>query len=159
MSKLEIIAEPGVPHLETARDFKASPELLLRAHVEPDLLKQWMGPRRLSLEIPYIEAHDGGRWRFVHRDEEGNAFGFRGVFHGEPSVADGVIQTFEFEGAPGAVSLQTLTFEPLANGMTRLRSKATYLDVAHRDAEIEAGMEGGLTESYDRLEELVAAEA
>src|SRR5438093_219974 len=81
-----------------------------RAHVEPELVKQWLGPSKYEVVIDRYEVRDGGRWRFVHRDTEGHEFGFRGVFHGTPSVENGIVQTWEFEGAPGHVSLQTATF-------------------------------------------------
>ncbi len=71
---------------------------------------QWLGPRQYTMTIERFDLRDGGTWRYVHADDAGNAFGFHGVFHGEPSP-DGIVQTFEFEGAPGHVSMDTVTFE------------------------------------------------
>ena len=111
MSELKITAELGFRKNLTERELDAPPELVFRAYAEPELLVQWLGPRKYTMTIDRFElpAH-GGSWRYIHSDDEGNAWGFHGVFHGEPSL-DGIVQTFEFEGAPGHVSLETATFE------------------------------------------------
>ena len=90
-----------------AKDRRAVRDLVYRASTEPDLLIQWLGPSRFEMSIDAYDVRAGGRWRYVHRDADGNEFGFHGVFHGDPSP-DGMVQTFEFEGAPGHVSLETL---------------------------------------------------
>ena len=154
MAKTQITAEPGVPYIEITREFEAPRELLFRAHVDPELLVQWMGPRRLTLTVDRLEARDGGTWRFVHRDAEGNEYGFRGVHHGTPSP-EGIVRTFEFEGAPGHVSLEWLTFEE-RDGKTLLRANSVYQSVEARDAMVRSGMEQGVNDSMERLEELVA---
>ncbi len=153
MSTLEITANPDTPQLVMTREFDAPPELLLRAFIEPELLAQWLGPRSLTMQVDYLEARDAGRWRYVHRDADGNEYGFHGVFHGTPSL-EGVVQTREFEGAPGHVSLETATFENLG-GRTLLRMNAVYQSVEARDAEIASGMESGVRDSMDRLQELL----
>jgi len=153
-SKTQIIAEPDTQTIKITRAFSAPRELLFRAYTEPDLLAQWLGPRQYTMTIDRYEARDGGTWRYVHSDEAGNAFGFHGVFHGDPSL-DGIVQTFEFEGWPGRVSLETLTFEEQGE-TTLVRTNAVYQSVADRDAMIESGMEEGLNDGYDRLDELVA---
>lgn len=149
-----IIAEPGIQQIEIVREFDAPPELLFRAHTDPELLIQWLGPRRLTMRVDRFEARDGGTWRYIHRDADGTEYGFHGVFHGDPSL-EGIVQTFEFEGAPGHVSLETMTFEEL-DGRTRLRNLAVYQSVAARDAMVQSGMEDGLNEGYERLDELIA---
>jgi uncharacterized protein YndB with AHSA1/START domain len=154
MGTTQIIAQPGVQQIEIVREFDAPRDLLFRAHSDPDLLVQWLGPRALTMTIDHLDARHGGTWRYTHRDADGNEFGFHGVFHGTPSV-DGIVQTFEFEGAPGHVSLETLTFEE-HDGRTRLRAVSVFQSVEDRDAMIESGMESGLNEGYDRLDELVA---
>jgi uncharacterized protein YndB with AHSA1/START domain len=149
-----ITAQPGTPFIDLEREFDAPVDLVYRAHVEPELLKQWLGPARYEMTIEEYDVRDGGRWRFTHRDDAGNAYGFHGVFHGEPSTA-GILQTFEFDGAPGHVSLDALTFEP--NGhRTRIRIHSVYQSVEARDAMVESGMEGGVNEGYDRLDALVS---
>jgi uncharacterized protein YndB with AHSA1/START domain len=154
MARTQIIAEPGVPQIVIAREFAAPRELLFRAHIEPQLLVQWLGPRELTMTVDRLEARDGGRWRYTHRDAAGQEYAFHGVFHGTPS-SDGIVQTFEFEGAPGHVSLQTLTFED-QGGKTLLRTNAVFQSVEDRDGMLQSGMEQGVNDSMERLDELVA---
>ena len=153
MGKTEIIAEPGTPFLQITREFDAPKELLFRAHTEPDLLVQWLGPRGLTMTVDRFEVRDGGIWRYTHRDADGNDYGFHGVFHGDPSI-DGIVQTFEFEGAPGHVMLEWLTFEE-RDGKTTLRANSVAQSVEDRDAMVASGMETGVVEGYERLDELL----
>lgn len=156
MSRTTIIAEPGMPQIVITREFDAPPELVFRAHTEPELLKRWLGPRHVTMEVDHLDARHGGTWRFVHRDTDGAEYGFRGVFHGTPSVEAGIVQTWEFEGAPGHVDLETATFEARGS-RTLLRVSAVYQSVEARDAMVESGMETGVNEGYERLDELLAA--
>ena len=155
MSETTFIAEPGTPQLKMEREFDAPRELLFRAYTEPELVEQWLGPRRLGTRVEALEPRDGGQWRFINIDEDGSEYAFRGVFHGDPSPENGIVQTWEFEGAPGHVSLETLTFEE-RDGRTLVKANAVYQTVEARDANIAHGMEGGARESYERLAELVA---
>lgn len=155
MGTTQISAPPGLPFIDISREFQASPELLFRAHSEPDLVAQWLGPRKYEIAIEEYDCRDGGRWRYVHRDDQGHAFAFHGVFHG-PQSPDGMVQTFEFEGAPGHVSLDSMRFEDLGGGRTRLVGRSVYQSVEARDAMVESGMEIGLNEGYGRLDDLVA---
>jgi len=154
MATMQIIAEPSVPIVVISSEFDAPRELVYRAHIEPELLVQWLGPRRLTMTIDHQEVRDGGRWRFVHRDADGNEFGFHGVFHGEPSP-EVTVRTFEYEGAPGHVSLEMLTLEEL-DGKTLARTVSVYESVEDRDAMVQSGMEKGVREGTERLEELLA---
>lgn len=153
MPKTEIIAEKGKPNLTILREFDAPRELLLRAYTEPELLSQWLGPRGLEMKVEQFEARDGGRYRYIHTDEAGNEYRFRGVFHGDPSV-DSIVQTFEYEGWPGHVSLDSLWFEE-RNGKTFVRSVSAFQSVEDRDAMVESGMERGVVEGHERLDELL----
>src|SRR5258708_23389768 len=110
-AKTRITAEPGLPQIVITREFAAPRELVYRAHSDPELLMQWLGPRDLTMTIDRFDVRDGGTWRYIHRDADGNEAAFHGVFHGTPSPENGIVQTFEFEGAPGHVSLETLTLE------------------------------------------------
>ena len=94
---------PGFRRSSTSRELDAPLALVYRAFTEPDLLAQWLGPRKYTMTVERYDLRDGGTWRYLHADDAGNAYGFHGVFHGEPSP-DGIVQTFEFEGAPGHVS-------------------------------------------------------
>ena len=154
MTKLEITAEPGVPQIQTSREFDAPRELLFRAYTDPELLVQWLGPRRLTMVMDCHELRDGGRWRFIHRDAEGNEYGFHGVYHGTPSP-DSIVRTFEFEGFPGHVALETATFEE-HSGKTVVRTNSVYQSVEDRDGHLQSGMEQGMNESVERLDELIA---
>ena len=141
------------PALRISRRYPASCEKVWRAWTEPELLKQWLGPAKYDMDIESWDVRDGGRWRYVHRGPEGE-FGFHGVFHGEPSP-DAFVQTFEFEGAPGHVSLERLTLEE-RNGRTIARTHSTFQSVEARDAMIASGMESGMNEGFDRLDDLLA---
>jgi uncharacterized protein YndB with AHSA1/START domain len=154
MTELKVTAEPGVPQVFTERTFDAPRELVFRAFIEPELLVQWLGPRQYTMTIDRFDARDGGTYRYVHADDAGNAFGFHGVFHGEPSP-DGFVQTFEFEGAPGNVSMDTLTLEE-RDGKTTVRTNSLFQSVEARDAMVQSGMAEGMNDGYDRLDELVA---
>lgn len=154
-AKTQMIAEPGMPQLVITRDFDAPRELLFRAYTEPELLVQWLGPRRMTMKVDHFDVRDGGTWRYTHADADGSEHGFHGVFHGTPSATDGIVQTFEYEGAAGHVSLETLTFEE-RDGKTLVRTNDVFQSVEDRDAAIASGMEYGINESMERLEELLA---
>jgi len=153
MANVHIAAPAGVPQIITSAEFDAPRYLVFRAFMEPELLSQWLGPRRLTMTIDEHDPRDGGRYRYVHRDAEGNKYVFRGVFHGDPTP-DGAVQTFEFEGAPGHVSLDTLTLEE-HNGRTIVTTNSVFQSVADRDAMIANGMEVGVREGYELLDELL----
>jgi uncharacterized protein YndB with AHSA1/START domain len=151
-----ITAQPGTPFIEVRRDFAATPAQLFRAYTSPELLVQWLGPRDKRMELIEYDARSGGSYRYVHRDSEGREFGFRGVFH-TVAAEEHIIQTFEWEGAPNQVSLESLTFEPVVGG-TRLHTHSIFPSVEARDTAIANGMERGIAESMDRLDELLTAQ-
>jgi uncharacterized protein YndB with AHSA1/START domain len=155
MKELQIKAEPGTPFIEVTREFDAPRELIFRAHVEPDLVRQWMGPAKYEMTIHTWEVRDGGAWRFTQRDASGNEFGFHGVFHGTPTP-DNMVQTFEFEGAPGHVELDTLRMEE-HDGRTIVRVESVHQSVEARDAMLNGGMTTGVEEGYRRLDALLAS--
>ncbi len=154
MTELKVTAEPSVPQILTEREFDAPRHLIYRAFTEPDLLVQWLGPRKYTMTIDRYDLRHGGSWRYVHADDAGNSYGFHGVFHGEPSTA-GIVQTFEFEGAPGHVSMDTVTFEE-KGGKTIVRTNSVFQSVQARDAMVDSGMEYGMSEGYERLDEMLA---
>jgi uncharacterized protein YndB with AHSA1/START domain len=155
MAKTQITAEPGVPQVVVEREFDAPRELVFRAHVEPDLLVQWLGPRDLTMRIEEFDVRHGGRWRYVHTDPDGNEHGFHGVFHGTPSPEAGIVQTFEYEGSPGHVALDTLVLED-RDGRTLVRTITSFQAVEDRDAMVASGMEVGIHDSHQRMDELLA---
>jgi uncharacterized protein YndB with AHSA1/START domain len=152
VSRTTIDAPAGVPFIDVSREFDAPRDLVWKAWTEPELLKQWLGPAKYEMVIDEYEVRDGGRWRYVHRGD-GGEFGFHGVFHGEPSP-DGFTQTFEFEGAPGHVSLDRLTLEE-RDGKTIARTHSTFQSVEARDAMVDNGMADGMNEGFDRLDALL----
>lgn len=155
MTNAKLSAPPGVPQTITTAEFDAPRLLVFRAFMEPELLSRWLGPRRTTMTIDEFDPRDAGRYRYIHRDEQGNSYAFHGVFHGDPTL-DGAVQTFEYEGAPGHVSLDTLTLEE-RDGRTSVRINSLYQSVEDRDAMLEAGMETGVREGMERLEELLTS--
>lgn len=155
-NKTTITVEPGKQELFVTREFDAPRALVFKAHTDPKLFVQWIGPRDLSTRLESFEPVSGGKWRFVQKDQDGHEFGFHGVFH-EVSP-ERVIQTFEFDGLPesGHVVLETLRLEDLPNGRTRLTTQSVYQSVADRDGMVQAGMETGVVEGYERLDEILA---
>lgn len=154
MSATKIETPAGVPFIDITRVFDAPRDLVFRAYTDPELLVQWLGPRKYKMTIDKYDLRDGGQWRYVHSDDEGNAWGFHGVFHGD-QTPDGMLQTFEFEGAPGHVSLESLSLEE-KDGKTIMRNHAVYQSVEARDAMVESGMEEGMNDGFDRLDDLLA---
>ena len=153
MGTTKITAEPSLPYIDMSREFDAPRDLVYRAFTDPDLLAQWLGPRRLTMIVDKFDVRDGGAWRYIHRDQDGTEYGFHGVFHGTPTP-DAMVQTFEFEGAPGHISLDTITLEE-RDGRTLLRGHSVYQSIEDRNAMVESGMETGLNEGFDRLQELL----
>ncbi len=154
MGTTQITAKPGIPQILIDREFDAPREFVFRAFTDPDLMVQWLGPRRFTMIVDRFDLRDGGTWRYIHRDDDGNDFGFHGVFHGTPSL-DGIVQTFEFEGAPGHVQMDTATFEE-RDGKTVVHLNSVYQTIEGRDAMIASGMEAGLNEGFERLDEMIA---
>ena len=153
MSKTQIDVPLGVPFIDMEREFDAPRDLVFKAWTDPDLMVQWLGPRKYEMRVEKYDLRDGGQWRYVHVDADGNEFGFHGVFHGD-QTPDGMLQTFEFEGAPGNVALDALTLEE-RDGKTVVRSHSVYQSVEARDAMVEGGMESGVNEGFERLDELL----
>jgi uncharacterized protein YndB with AHSA1/START domain len=156
--KTTILAEPGKQEVLITREFDAPRELVFQAFTDPELYVQWLGPRRLTTMLDIFEPRSGGRWRYLQKDQGGKEFGFHGVYH-EVRAPERIIDTFEFEGLPeaGHVALETLTLQALPGGRTRLTAQSVFQSVADRDGMLQSGMEEGLSESYERLAELLQA--
>ncbi|WP_322759908.1 SRPBCC family protein [Frankia sp. Cr2] len=152
-SETTIEADSKIPIIRMTRDFRATPEQLLRAHTDPVLFAQWVGPRSLTTRIDYWEARTGGRWRYV-ATRDGVKFGFHGCFH--EVRPDRIVQTFTFEGEPDSVALETLWFDDLGDGRTRLRTQSLVDSFEGRDAWLSSGMETGVDEGYAKLDEMLS---
>lgn len=156
-NRTTITAEPGKLDLLVVREFEAPRDLVFKAYTDPELVKQWLGPRRLKMTIEKFESKDGGSYRYIHEDPEGNKFAFSGVNH-EVKPPERIIGTFEFEGLPerGHVALQTARFEALPGGRTRVIAQSVFQSVADRDGMLQSGMDRGINEGFDRLDEVLA---
>lgn len=154
--KTRISAPAGEPYIDMEREFDAPAALVHRAYVEPELVRQWLGPRKYEMVIERWDARAGGSYRYVHRDAD-SSYGFHGVFHA--MAPESMIQTFEFDGAPGHVSLDAQKIEDIGNGRSRLTSRTVFQSVADRDAMAESGMADGVEDGYLRLDELLAGMA
>ncbi len=150
----EISVDPEVPLVRITREFDAPPEKVFRAHADPELVSQWLGPRRLTMRIDHFDCRRGGSYRYVHR-EDGNEYGFYGCFH-DVRPGELIVQTFTFEGVPDGVALERLVFEDLGDGRTRLVGTSLVDSFEARDAFVASGMEEGVREGYERLDELLA---
>jgi len=153
--KLTIIVEPGKQQVVMTRLFDVPRERLFKGFTDPILVARWWGPAKYTTTIDKMNAIPGGVWRFVQRDAQGHEFAFHGVYH-EVSFPWRLVNTFEFEGTPGHVSLETTTFEE-QEGKTLLMQRAIFESVEDRDAMIQSGMEAGASESMERLATLMAS--
>jgi uncharacterized protein YndB with AHSA1/START domain len=150
----EIELDSKVPAVHIIREFDAPVEDLYRAHVEAELFAQWIGPRGLEMRIDRFDCRTGGNYRYVHAqgDEE---YWFYGSFH-EVRPNELIVQTFTYEGMPDSVSLERCVFEDLGNGRSRLVATSLLDSFEARDGMVASGMEVGITEGYEKLDELLA---
>lgn len=152
----QIAVDPDVPLVRIVREFDASPDKVFRAHIDPDLVMQWLGPRGYEMRIDHYDCRTGGSYRYLHVDDAGEEYAFFGSFH-EVRPSEVIVQTFTFEGMPDAVSLERLALEDLGDGRTRLTSTSLVDSFEARDGFVASGMEVGIREGYERLDELLAA--
>jgi uncharacterized protein YndB with AHSA1/START domain len=150
----EIVVDPDVPLVRITREFDAPPAKVFRAHADPDLLAQWLGPRGYEMRVDHYDCRSGGSYRYVHIDGDAE-YGFYGSFH-EVRPSELIVQTFTFEGAPDGVALERLEFTDLGDGRTRLTGTSLVDSFEGRDAFVASGMEDGVRQGYERLDELLA---
>ena len=150
----EIIVDTEVPLVRIIREFDAPPEKVYRAHVDPELFAQWIGPEARGATIDRWDARTGGSWRYVI-SSEGFETGFNGVFH-ELRENELIVQTFSWEGRPDGVALEKLRIEELPGGRSRLTGTSLVDSFADRDAFVASGMEVGIVEGYNKLDDLLA---
>lgn len=150
----QIIVDAKVPLVRIIREFEAPPASVFRAHTDPALFAQWNGPLGTEMRVDAHDCRTGGayRYRIVRKGFEA---GFRGCYH-EVRPATLIVQTFTFEGMPDGVALERLTFEAIENGRTRLTATSLVDSFEDRDAFVASGMERGVREGYERLDELLA---
>ena len=153
-NETRIVVDPVLPTIVIMREFDAPVDRVYRAHIDPVLVSQWLGPRDTTMEVEAWEARTGGSWRYTAVRRGERIASFFGSFH-ELRPSERIVQTFTFEGAPDAVSLEILTLEDLG-GRTRLVVKSVGESVEARDAAIASGMERGVRDGYERLDDLLA---
>jgi uncharacterized protein YndB with AHSA1/START domain len=148
-----IEAVENMPAITISREFTATAAQLVKAHTDPELIVRWVGPDGTSMTIDYWDARTGGSWRFFG-DAGAEEYGFHGCFH---TVRDDrLVQTFTFEGYPDAVALETMTFEDLGEGRTRLHVLSIYDSYEARDGMLSSGMDVGVNQGYAKLDDLLA---
>lgn len=155
MSGMTELTTPSDREIVTERVFDAPRERVFEAMTDPELIPQWWGPRGYTTIVDVMDVKPGGAWRFVHRGPDDNEeHGFRGTYR-EVTPPERIVQTFEWEGMPGHVLVETTTLEDLG-GSTKLTTVSLFHTTEERDGMLNSGMESGLTETHDRLEELLA---
>ena len=150
-----VTAPEGLPLIEIVREFDAPASRVFAAHADPALFVQWVGPRSIDTRVEQWDCTTGGRWRYVSRHEGEDLPAFYGSFH-EVREGERIVQTFTWEGVPDSVALEILTLEDLDGGRCRLRAVSVGESVEDRDAMIASGMESGVVEGYEKLDDLLA---
>jgi uncharacterized protein YndB with AHSA1/START domain len=155
-NKTVITAEPNKQELFISREFEAPRELVFKAYTDENIYAQWLGPNGLDTWFDVFEPVSGGKYKFTQKDKDGNQYSFHGVTH-EVVPNERIIGTFEFDGLPetGHVTLETTRFEALPENRTRVTSQSIFQSVSDRDGMIASGMEHGVVEGYERLDEIL----
>ena len=153
MPKTEYTIEPGKQDITTTVVLDAPRDLVFKAYTDPEIFAKWWGPARYTNVVEKFDARSGGEWRVIQRGADGSEYAFRGVNH-SVDAPERICQTFEYEGVPGHVALQTATFEPLGN-KTRVTAQIVFQSVMDRDAMVGSGMQSGADESMERLAALL----
>jgi len=151
------ITLPAEREIRIERIFDAPRDRVFAAHTDPELIPQWWGPRGVTTVVEEMDATTGGAWRFLMRDSDGSETIFRGIYR-EVAPPERIVQTFEWDGMPGYVSVDTASFEDLGD-RTRIVTTSVFHTAEERDGMLESGMESGLNETYARLDELLAKQA
>ena len=154
-NKIVVTAEAGKQELFVTREFDAPRELVFRAHTDPELYAQWVGPHGMSSTIDKWDFRDGGEYQFTN-ERDGMKFTFFGCNH-EVHSPDRIIGTFEWDGMPerGHVIMGKTTFDELPNGRCRMTHQSVFFSVADRDGMVQSGMEGGMRDGYDKLDTIL----
>lgn len=147
------ITTPAEREIRIERIFNAPRDRVWKAMTDPKLVAQWWG-RGNKLVIERMEVERGGHWRFVEHSPEGT-HGFEGRY-AEVTPPERVVQTFEWDGMPGHVALETVILEDLGDGRTRIINTSLFHTTEDRDGMLQSGMEGGLNDSYAALDKVLA---
>jgi uncharacterized protein YndB with AHSA1/START domain len=147
------ITTPSDREIVCERVFDAPRDRVYAAYTDPALIPEWWGPRGTTAIVDVMDVRAGGSWRFVVGDCEGSETAFRGTYR-EVTAPERIVQTFEWEGMPGHVSVETAEFEDLGD-RTRVVTTSIFHTTEERDGMLNSGMEGGLNETYQRMDELL----
>lgn len=147
--RAQLVAEPGRQEVVLTRTFDAPRELVFRMMTDPEQIPNWWGPADAPTTVEQMDVRFGGAWRFVSRDSSGAEAAFRGVYH-VVQPAERLVYTFEFEGMPGHVLMETIDLYD-EDGKTRVVDTSVFQTVDDRDGMVQSGMESGATESMERL--------
>ncbi|MFL5501446.1 MAG: SRPBCC family protein [Gemmatimonadaceae bacterium] len=147
------VTTPTDREIRIERIFNASRDRVWQAMTDPELVAEWWG-RGNKLVIEKLEVKRGGHWRFVEHSAEG-VHGFEGRFR-EVTPPERVVQTFEWDGMPGYVIINTMTLEELGDERTRMVTTSQFYSTEERDGMLQSGMEGGMNQSYEALDRLLS---
>jgi uncharacterized protein YndB with AHSA1/START domain len=153
-SQVATVTTPADREIRIERVFDAPRDRVFAAITDPALIPEWWGPRSTTAVVEEMDVRTGGRWRFLVTDSDGQKTAFRGAYR-EVTSPERIVQTFEWEGMPGHVSVETATFEDLGD-RTRVTTVSVFHTTEERDGMLASGMEGGMQETYQRLDELLA---
>lgn len=152
-STMATVTLPTDEQILITREFDAPPELVFRAWTTPELVERWWHANRGEVKLVEIDLRVGGAWRQVMVADGGMEVGFHGEYR-EVVPNERIVSTEVFEGMPDAQSVNTMTLEELDGGRTRLTILVQHESRAGRDAQIESGMEDGLQDALQLLEEV-----
>ncbi|HEV3223764.1 MAG TPA: SRPBCC domain-containing protein [Puia sp.] len=155
-NKTTVIVEPGKQEFFVIREFEAPRAIVFKAFSDKKLLEDWLGGQQMKVKYEKFEPKAGGSYRYIITMGNGMSIGFHGVCH-DFSSPERIIQTFEFEGLPetGHVVLETTKFEDLPSGRTKVTVQSVFQSLADRDGMVSAGMEKGVVDSHNRLDEMI----
>jgi uncharacterized protein YndB with AHSA1/START domain len=145
------VTTPSDREIVLTRVFDAPRDLVFEAHTSCEHMSRWWGPRRYEVSSCEMDFRPGGAWRIVHRGADGTEHGFRGEFR-EIVRPERIVWTFEYEGMPGHVSVDTLTLQE-RDGKTSLTATSVFDSVEDREGMLQSGMQEGAAETWDRLAE------
>ncbi len=151
------VTTPSEREIRMEREFDAPRERVFAVYTDPELIPQWWGWRETTTKVDYMEPRTGGRWRFVDVGQDGSENAFQGAYR-EVTAPERVVQTFEWEGMAGHVCVETTTFEDIGDGRTKVTTVSLFHTTDERDGMLGA-MEGGVDETYERMDELLAKTA
>ncbi len=155
-NKTTVTAEPNKQELFITREFDAPREMVFEAFTNPEIFIKWWLAKENEMKIDVMDYQSGGKYRYTFTIAKGAKIGFNGMIH-DVTSPERIIQTAEMEGFPvkGHVCLETMLFETLEGGKTKLMIQDVFQSVEDRDAAVATGMEHGLEEGFGRLESIL----